>query len=106
MEPLDQQEGATAHAEAEAARRDIKAALASGELTLAGVFEAADAEPNGESHRVVGHMHIRSALLALPNVGTVRADHLLEEAGLAGDRHIASLGSQQREKLLELVASL
>jgi hypothetical protein len=102
LPPLDQEAGAEAEAEAEAGRRDLKTALSSGELTLQGLFDASDSE-SGDSGRVAGHMHIRAALLALPHIGDTKADAILDSVGIAGDKHVDAIGSDQRKKLEEAV---
>jgi hypothetical protein len=96
--PVDQYAGSEASAEAAQARREIEAQLADGSLSLADVFEMNDQE-SGDSERIVGHMHIRAALLALKGIGDVKADAILAEVGIEGDRHIASLGSKQQAEL-------
>lgn len=100
--PVDQAQGTESASEAAQARRDIEGQLTDGSLTLTDLFQMSDAE-TGDSHRTVGHMHLRAALLALPGIGEVKADAILAEVGIKGDRHIDSLGSKQREKLAAAV---
>lgn len=99
---LDQAEGTTAASETATARREIEGQLADGTLTLDDLFEMGDGE-SGDSHRVIGHMHVRAALLALKGIGEVKADAILKEVGIDGDRHVATLGSNQREQLATAV---
>lgn len=103
LPPPNQQEGTTAHAMAEQGRADLRAALSSGDMTLDGLFAAVDAE-DGPGGRIAGHMHIHSALLALPKIGEKRADAILTKMGWSHDRHVDTLGVRQREKLVEAVS--
>jgi ribosomal protein S13 len=50
-------------------------------------------------------MHLRGALIALPKIGEVKADSILDELGWSADRHIDTLGVNQREQLIEAVAA-
>jgi hypothetical protein len=95
--------GEAAAEEAAAARRDIESQLADGSLTITDVFEMSDQEAGQSSHRIVGHMHLRAALLALPHIGEVKADEILEEVGLEGDRHIDTIGDNEQQTIAEAV---
>lgn len=103
---LDPNVGAAAESAAEQARRDARQALTDGGLNLHGLFEMADQEKDEEGSRVIGHMHLRGALLALPWIGETKADAVLEECGLEADRHVASLGSHQRDQIILAVDKL
>jgi hypothetical protein len=104
-EPLDPREGEMANEEVSAARRDIEGQLADGSLGLADLFEMNESEPRGESHRIVGHMHLRAALLSLDGIGEVKADEILDEVGLEGDQHIDTLDSDDQARLVEAVGA-
>jgi hypothetical protein len=100
---LDQAEGTTASSETATARREALGQVSDGSLALNDLFQMADSE-SGDSGRVIGHMHIRAALLALPGIGEKKADAILTEVDVEGDRHIATLGSNQRDQLVQAVA--
>ena len=106
--PVDPTAGEEANEVAAQARRDLEAELSSGNATLEDVFEQSDTERDsvgdaGAPHRPIGHMHIGAALLALPNIGETHTDQILNSAGLTRDRHIDSLGDDERTDLLDLV---
>ena len=102
--PVNPEIGEIANEEATQARRDIEANLTNGNITLEDVFQLADNEKAEDSpHRIVGHMHIGAALLALPHIGETNTDNILNTVGLTRDRHIASLGDNERDDLLDLV---
>lgn len=101
----DPAEGQAAASQAAAARRDFSEALSNGEMSLLGLFEmAGDETANQQTERPAGHMHIRAALLALPKIGEKTADRILSEVGIQGDRHIDSIGTQQRDALTRAVS--
>jgi hypothetical protein len=100
---LDQAEGSTAASETATARRETLGQVSDGSLGLEDLFQMADSE-EGDSGRVIGHMHIRAALLALPGIGDKKADAILDDVDVEGDRHIATLGSNQRDQLVAAVA--
>jgi hypothetical protein len=95
----DPAEGAAAEAHAAQARRSALAAVSAGSVTLAELFDQVEAE---EPKHQLGHIHLRAALLALPHIGEIRADRILDEAGLASDTHLAELGIHQRAGLIAL----
>lgn len=99
----DQAAASLAAQEAAAARQDIESQLSDGSLSITDVFQMSDQEIGETSHRIVGHMHIRAALLALPHIGDVRADEILEEVGIEGDRHIDTIGDDEQDEIAEAV---
>lgn len=52
---------------------------------------------------VVQGMKVRSLLMALPAVGTKRANSILKLSGLAADKTVRSCGDRQLERLLAQV---
>ena len=78
---------------ARAARADIKARLKMGSLSLK---SALDSDDNN-----VGKLKVKSMLESLPGVGKVKAQKVMDEIGIADNRRIQGLGSQQRQALLE-----
>jgi hypothetical protein len=99
---LDQAEGTTAASDQAQARRELLAQASDGSLTLDDLFQAADQEDSGD-HRIAGHIHLRAALLALPGIGDAKADAILEEVGVDGEKHLAAVGARQRKQLADAV---
>ncbi len=83
-----------AAAEARRSRADWKLRLASGEVGLSDLFEAADADP------ALAGMRITDALRALPGVGPVGVEQILEASGIASTRRLRGVGARQRAALL------
>jgi hypothetical protein len=79
--------------EARAARAEIKARLKMGSLSLKSALESDD--PN------VGKLKVKSLLESLPGVGKVKAAKVMGEIGIADNRRIQGLGTQQRQALLD-----
>lgn len=105
MSPLpapDPAEGEAAEAAANKERDEAVEALSGGSYTLAELFENVDKE--GE-HHVLGHMHVRAALLALPGIGDVKADAILSDLGIEGSEHLDVLGSDERAAIIEAATS-
>ena len=83
-------------AEARTARAEIKVKLKQGTLTVATALESAD--PN------VGKLKVIAMLESLPGLGKVKARKIMEEVGMADNRKIQGLGTQQKKTLLEHLA--
>jgi hypothetical protein len=98
-------EGELANEEVSQARRDMETSLKNGSADLSTVFSQSD-EEHGSSHRVIGHMHIAAVLEALPHIGTTRANEVLEKVGIERDRHIDTIGSDERQQLIDAVNSI
>ena len=73
----------------------LKARLKSGATTLA------DALDSGESDDAVGRMRVVALLEAMPGVGKVRAQKLIDELEISPARKVRGLGAKQREALLK-----
>jgi hypothetical protein len=84
-------------AEARTVRADIKARLKMGSMTL---NEALDSDDNN-----VGKLKVVSMLESLPGVGKVKARRVMEEIGIAENRRVQGLGTQQRAALLDQLGS-
>ncbi len=80
-------------AEARAARAEIKARLKNNSMSLS---DALSSDDNN-----VGKLKVVSLLESLPGVGKVKARKVMEEIGIADNRRVQGLGSQQREALLK-----
>lgn len=78
--------------EARAARADIKARLKMGSLSLAEALNSSDSN--------VGKLKVVSLLESLPGVGKVKARKVMDDVGIADNRRIQGLGTQQRQSLL------
>lgn len=82
-------------AQARAVRAEIKQQLKSGSVSLSSVIK------KGESDDAIGKLRVSSLLEALPGVGRVRAQALLEEIGIAESRRVRGLGPRQTAALVE-----
>ncbi len=80
-------------AEARAARADIKARLKMGSMSLSEALDSDD--PN------VAKLKVVSMLESLPGVGKVKARRVMEDIGIADNRRVQGLGTQQRAALLD-----
>ena len=79
--------------EGAAARAEIKARLKMGSMSLKDALNSNDVN--------VGKLKVVSLLESLPGVGKVKARKVMDEVGIADNRRIQGLGSQQRIALLE-----
>ena len=96
--PLDDEARLQASRNAVEARRvraDWKGRLASGEVGLRALLEAADGEA------ALSGMRVADALGALPGVGPRGVERILETCGIAASRRLRGLGARQRAALLE-----
>jgi len=84
-----------AAADARRARAAWKSRLSSGDVDLAALLEAADADP------ALAGMRITDALGALPGVGPRGVERILEDCEIASTRRLRGLGARQRAALLE-----
>ncbi len=97
----DQAAASEAASEAAHARSDALREVSAGTLTLAGLYERI----NVEERPVLGHIHVRAALLAHPHIGDVKADAIIEALGVKPGEHLERLGSRQRDMIEQLAAS-
>lgn len=97
LTPEQRQAALAKAAEARAARAEIKARLRNESLTLADALQSDDQN--------VGKLKVVSLLEALPGVGKVKARKIMEDIGIADNRRVQGLGSQQRQALLDAVPS-
>ena len=82
-------------AEARRTRAELKELLRTGSLSLAEVLDRADGDD------IVAGTKVASLLQALPGLGKVKAKRTMEELGIAENRTIRGLGSNQRAQLLD-----
>jgi len=78
--------------EARSARADIKARLKMGSMSLSEALASDDSN--------VGKLKVVSLLESLPGVGKVKARKVMDDIGIADNRRIQGLGTQQRQSLL------
>jgi transposase len=86
-------------AEIRKARAELKEQLKQGNITLAAVLDRA------ESDDVVGKLKVSAVLQALPGIGKIRANQIMEKLKIADSRRLRGLGEQQRKALLSEFAS-
>jgi hypothetical protein len=82
-------------AEARRKRADIKAKLKNGGLGLSECLLQA------ESDEILGKMKVAAMLEALPGVGKVRAQKVMEELNISSSRRLRGLGDKQKQSLKE-----
>ncbi|HET6758242.1 MAG TPA: integration host factor, actinobacterial type [Propionibacteriaceae bacterium] len=92
----DEQRQQARHAATEARRRraEIKQDLRSGERSLAQVLDLAGTDD------VVAHAKVIDVLKALPRVGAVRANRVMERLDIAANRRLRGLGKHQIAALI------
>jgi DNA uptake protein ComE-like DNA-binding protein len=83
-------------AEARAARAEIKRQLKLGSMTVADALVSTDVN--------VGKLKVIAMLESLPGLGKVKARKIMEEVGIADNRKIQGLGTQQKKALLEYLS--
>jgi hypothetical protein len=81
-------------AAARRARAQLKLRLKAGSTSLAEVLDS------GETDEAVGKMKVVAVLEAMPGVGKVRAQKLIETLEISPARRVRGLGAKQREALL------
>ena len=92
----DEQRQQARHAATEARRRRaaVKQALRTGEVNLADVLATA------ETDDVIAHAKVLDVLKALPRVGAVRAERVMERLDIAPNRRLRGLGRHQSAALV------
>lgn len=92
----DEQRQQARHAATEARRRRaaVKQGLRTGETTLAEVLATA------ETDDVIAHAKVVDVLKALPRVGTVRAEQVMQRLDIAANRRLRGLGRHQIAALI------
>jgi transposase len=87
-------------AEVRKARAELKEQLKQGKITLAAVLDRVEADD------VVGKLRVSDVLKAMPGIGKIRAEQIMEKLKIADSRRLRGLGDQQRKALLgEFAAS-
>ncbi len=80
-------------AAARKARAELKVQLKSSGASLADVLAS------GETDEAIGKMKVVAVLEAMPGVGKVRAQRLMERLEISPSRRVRGLGAKQREAL-------
>ncbi len=80
-------------AQARRARAELKSKLKSSGTSLSAVLTS------GENDEVIGKMKVSAVLEALPGVGKVRAQRIMEKLGISSTRRVRGLGVNQRAAL-------
>ena len=80
-------------AEIRKARAELKDQLKSGKTSLAEVLGRAEDD-------VVGKLKVSAVLQAMPGIGKIRAQQIMEKLKIADSRRLRGLGDQQRKALL------
>ncbi|MDX6224027.1 MAG: hypothetical protein QOJ92_2009 [Frankiales bacterium] len=97
LPPLTPEQRAAALAKAGEARRaraELKAKLKSGATSLSEVLST------GDTDEAIGKMRVTAVLEAMPGVGKVRAERIMQTIGIAGTRRVRGLGQHQRAALV------
>lgn len=95
LTPEQRQAALAKAAEVRRARKEMLDAVAAGTLSLAQVFDRDD---------VAKRTKVKRLLMALPGVGKVRCQSLMEVAGIPENRRVGGLGKNQKAQLLDLTA--
>lgn len=96
LPPLTPEQRSAALAKAAAARTaraELKVRLKSSSTSLNDVLAT------GETDDAIGKMKVVAVLEALPGVGKVRAQRLMERLEISPSRRVRGLGAKQREAL-------
>jgi hypothetical protein len=76
-------------------RAEFKARIKEGKLSWIIALDSDD--------EAIKRMRIRELVAALPGFGEIRADAVLERAGISGQRRVQGLGKMQRESLEKIL---
>ena len=102
LPPLTPEQRAAALDKAAAARRAraaLKVRLKSSGTSLADVLAS------GETDEAIGKMKVVAVLEAMPGVGKVRAQKIMERLEISPSRRVRGLGAKQREALVKEFSS-
>ncbi len=76
-------------------RAEVKQLLKTGSMSMAELFEEANADP------VVAGTKVSVVLASMPRTGKIKSKRLMERLGIAESRRIRGLGERQRSSLLQ-----
>lgn len=71
--------------------------LQDGELTVRVLFDLVDQDGPGS---VAGRTRLKDLLVRIPQIGPVRAERVLADVELTGDRRLSTLTAAQRERVI------
>ncbi len=97
LPPLTPEQRQAALEKAAASRREraeVKNRLKHGAVSLAEVLK------DGQTDDVIGKMKVVAVLEAMPGVGKVRAQKIMERLEISPSRRVRGLGAKQREALV------
>ena len=94
LSPEQRQAALEKAAEIRKARAELKDQLKSGKTSLASVLDRAERDD------VVGKLKVSAVLQAMPGIGKIRAQQIMERLKIADSRRLRGLGEQQRKALL------
>lgn len=83
--------------EVRAQRASLKKKIAAGQISFSELFTLAD---NGDM--AAAKLKITDALRAMPGIGKVKAQQILESQSISPTRSVKGLGSRQRANLIEM----
>ena len=95
LTPEQRQEALAKAAEARKARSELLASIKSGDKSIESVLAKA------KEDKTIGKTKVTQLLKAVPGLGAVKVQGLMEQAGIDPDRRAAGLGDRQRKALLE-----
>ena len=98
LPPLTPEQRAAALEKAAAARKvraELKVRLKSSGTTLDDVLA------DGDEDEVIGKMKVVAVLEAMPGVGKVRAQQIMERLEISPSRRVRGLGTKQRQALVK-----
>lgn len=97
LRPLTDDERAAAREKAKQARTtraEVKEGIKNRTLTIAEVLE------RSETDEAISRLKVTDLLMALPSIGEIRAQGILEELNIAASRRLRGLGVHQRRALI------
>ena len=101
LSPEERGRAGAAGVAARQARARVRQQIASGELSIAEVLDAAAGQ--SVEARALARMRVADLLAGLRGIGPVRAGDLMAEVGIAANRRIGGLGVHQSAALIEKV---
>ena len=102
LPPLTPEQRSAALLKAAAARKaraELKVRLKSSGASLADVLD------EGQTDEAVGKMKVLAVIEAMPGVGKVRAQRIMETLEISPSRRVRGLGTHQRQALLKAFSS-
>jgi hypothetical protein len=102
LPPLTPEQRSAALEKAAAARKaraELKVRLKASDTSLADVLDS------GQTDEAVGKMKVLAVLEAMPGVGKIRAQRLMESLEISPSRRVRGLGANQRQALLKAFAA-